>query len=169
MNAHQLDDFARYEAIKAANRASIAQIPAYDSITAWAGEAGALRLAVWSDAPGRWTYTLYDRAHRAWIFDANVAWTEVDGGEKAARAAGIQSLRDHTAGTGAETISGPVAGEPIRGASDPITGPRLYAVTERDRQLIAIRLSSPIRPLDRTAAPVDGLALFDQVRSPAFL
>ena len=67
------------------------------------------------------------------------------------------------------TITGPIAGQRLPGKIDPVTGPRLYAVTERDRQLIAARLSSPIRPLDRTAAPVDGLALFDQVRSPAML
>jgi len=39
---------------------------------------------------------------------------------------------------------------------------------DRQRQLIALRLASPMRPAaDRTAAPVDGLGLFDQDRSPA--
>ena len=38
--------------------------------------------------------------------------------------------------------------------------------TESERQLIAARSASPMRPLDRQAAPVDGLALFDAFRSP---
>jgi hypothetical protein len=36
-------------------------------------------------------------------------------------------------------------------------------------ELIALRLASPIRPLDRTSSPVDGLALFDAVRSPCMI
>jgi hypothetical protein len=39
----------------------------------------------------------------------------------------------------------------------------------KEAQIIALRLASPIRPLDRTSAPVDGLALFDAVRSPCML
>lgn len=41
--------------------------------------------------------------------------------------------------------------------------------SDSERALIACRLASPMRPLARTAADVDGLALFDVVRSPVLL
>lgn len=40
---------------------------------------------------------------------------------------------------------------------------------ETERQLIAVRAASPMRPLDRRTAPVDGLALFDHARSPVMI
>jgi hypothetical protein len=39
----------------------------------------------------------------------------------------------------------------------------------REAQLIAIRAASPMRPIDGRTADVDGLALFDAVRSPVLL
>lgn len=38
-----------------------------------------------------------------------------------------------------------------------------------DATVVALRLANPMRPHDREAAPVDGLALFDAHRSPALL
>lgn len=41
---------------------------------------------------------------------------------------------------------------------------------ERERQLVALRSASPMRPAQYgTTAPVDGLALFDHARQPALL
>lgn len=42
-----------------------------------------------------------------------------------------------------------------------------FASDEAQRQLVALRLASPLRPAE--ADPVDGLALFDQARSPKLL
>lgn len=41
------------------------------------------------------------------------------------------------------------------------------AVARKQAQLIAIRAASPMRPIDGRTADVDGLALFDAVRSPS--
>ncbi|MDP9412673.1 MAG: hypothetical protein M3Q08_00970 [Pseudomonadota bacterium] len=44
-----------------------------------------------------------------------------------------------------------------------------WASEDTQRQLIALRLASPLRPIGRGSAPVDGLDLFDAVRSPKLL
>ena len=46
---------------------------------------------------------------------------------------------------------------------------KLAAMRERDQQEIALRSKQPLRPLQGTTNDVDGLALFDAVRSPAML
>ena len=43
------------------------------------------------------------------------------------------------------------------------------AQAERDAQIVTLRLSATLKPLDRTSAPVDGLVLFDAVRSPTLI
>ena len=40
---------------------------------------------------------------------------------------------------------------------------------KRDRTIIQARLQSPLRPVDGRTADVDGLGLFDAVRSPVML
>ncbi len=42
-------------------------------------------------------------------------------------------------------------------------------IARKQAQLVAIRAASPMRPIDGRTADVDGLALFDAVRSPCLI
>jgi hypothetical protein len=51
----------------------------------------------------------------------------------------------------------------------PVRQPDHRPMTDRDRQLVALRANSPMRPCDGRTADVDGLGLFDAVRQPPLL
>jgi hypothetical protein len=50
-----------------------------------------------------------------------------------------------------------------------ITASTRATARRNDAAIMALRLTSPLRPLARSSAPVDGLALFDAVHSPLLL